>query len=101
MLYLFDKFKRNNYWGPFLKAWGGTTKFLIHFYSMEQSLYGVTQGGFWGPLSFFKKMSQLIFTFHILFMFHVVEKSMKNEIKCLGLEPIFSGKAYPRDHKNA
>ena len=34
MLSLFDKFKR----GPFLKASGVTTKFSIHFYSIEQSL---------------------------------------------------------------
>ena len=38
MLSLFDKFKRDNFWQPFLKATGGTTKFSINFYSSDQSL---------------------------------------------------------------
>ena len=38
MLSLFDKFKRDHFWGPFLKASGGTTKFSIHVYYSEQSL---------------------------------------------------------------
>ena len=43
MLSLFDKLKRDNYWGPFLKASGVTTKFPIHFYSSEQSLFKITE----------------------------------------------------------
>ena len=38
ILSLFDKIKRDNFWGPFLKASGSTTNFSIHFYSSEQSL---------------------------------------------------------------
>ena len=38
MLSLFDKFKKEDFWGPFLKASGGTTKFSVHFFSSEQSL---------------------------------------------------------------
>ena len=38
MLSLFDKVKRDNFWGTFLKASGGTTKFSVHFFSSEQSL---------------------------------------------------------------
>ena len=52
MLSLFSKFKRDNFWGPFLKALGGTTKFSIHFYSSEQSLF-VRYMKTWNPFSRF------------------------------------------------
>ena len=44
MLSLFDKFKRDHFWGPFLKASGGSTKISIHFYSSEQFLFYFDKG---------------------------------------------------------
>ena len=35
MSFLFDKFKRDNFWGPFWKTSVGTTKFPIHLYYSE------------------------------------------------------------------
>ena len=44
MLSLFDKFKRDNFWGPFLKALGGSTKISIYFYPIEQFLFYFDNG---------------------------------------------------------
>ena len=59
VLSLFDKFKRDNFWRPFLKTSGVTRKFSIHFYSNEQFLL-------------------LGFSYN-----HIIENQHKNLVKCL------------------